>query len=99
MSLFQLSKEMTKIILDNNDVNHDLVIMSGLPMDIADLADAKDLALNYDNTRMKRFWAILKDCTLLTRTTIYSDSGMREKILVIYRIEWSINDNWSIEDI
>jgi len=99
LSLFQLAYTMTEIVRNYNDMPDTDISMCGLPIDIADLAEAKELAISYESPHVKRFWAVFNSSTVLTRTTNYSKYGIEGKILTIYKIEWSIDGNWSIEKI
>lgn len=66
--------------------------------DIMDLMEAKNLAMLYDEDSFSRIWLVCKDTTFILRTSS-SYEDLKQRIVASYKIIWSREINWSIEEL
>lgn len=71
LSLHELTKEMLDLLGEINGVEFGYALLSSVALDIADLAESKDLLVNYGQYSLRRYWHVSEKRTALTRTLSY----------------------------
>lgn len=102
LSLHELTKAMLDLLGETKGVEFGYALLSTVALDIADLAESKDLLVNYGQYSLRRYWHVSVKSTSVSRTISFLNHMNEEgkpKFLAHFKIKWSVDGNWSIQSL